>query len=470
MATSVKPGATWKKTNYPSIKNPDFPVEVAGFETFNNFHLASVILGAPFILVSVLKLPLWSYPVLTILLALPIFAAYFTYGSQFALPINNRVQTPGKKVEDYITIVDPAFQKYKGKNRIPMETFFEAYFDGKIDINQDCLELLENRHDWTVFHMTASQAKFFVTQWIPETLWHSKKQDEDQVRDHYDRGDDFYAAFLGPRMIYTSGIMADVTKKETLEEMQDNKLKLVCEKIQLKKGERHLDIGCGWGTLTAYAAKNYGTDSTGITLGLNQTAFGNNRIKEYGVPATQARIKCMDYRDIPREKWDKITCLEMAEHVGIRKFNEFLLQVKDMLNDDGLFFLQIAGLRAAWQYEDFIWGLFMAKYVFPGADASMPLYWVIKQLECAGFEVQNVDTIGVHYSATIHRWYLNWMSNKESITATYGKKWFRTWEIFLAWSTIISRQGSATCYQIVAHKNLNAFDRTSLQAKNRFSA
>lgn len=132
MATTVKPGATWKKTNYPSIKNPDFPVEVAGFETFNNLHLAGVILGAPFLIVTFLKWPLWSFPLLVVLLALPIFAAYFTHGSQFALPINNRVQTPGKKVEDYLTIIDPSLQKYKGKNRIPMETFFEAYFDGKV--------------------------------------------------------------------------------------------------------------------------------------------------------------------------------------------------------------------------------------------------------------------------------------------------------------------------------------------------
>ena len=65
----------------------------------------------------------------------------------------------------------------------------------------------------------------------------------------------------------------------------------------------------------------------------------------------------MDYRDIPREKYNKITCLEMAEHVGVRKFQEFLLQVKDLLEDDGLFFLQIAGLRRAWQYEDLIWGV-----------------------------------------------------------------------------------------------------------------
>jgi sphingolipid C9-methyltransferase len=147
-------------------------------------------------------------------------------------------------------------------------------------------------------------------------------------------------------MIYTSGIMSDPNKVETLEELQDNKLRLVCEKVQMKSGDRHLDIGSGWGTLVAHAAKNCGTDSTGITLGINQTAFGNNRIKEYGVDPKQARILTMDYRDIPREKWNKITCLEMAEHVGIRKFGEFIRQVREMLDDDGLFFLQIAGLRA----------------------------------------------------------------------------------------------------------------------------
>ncbi|KAF9408235.1 hypothetical protein BGZ76_005907, partial [Entomortierella beljakovae] len=131
MSSTVKPGASWKKTNYPSIKNPEFPVEVAGNESFNNLHLASVILGVPMIIVSVLKLPLWSFFALTIILALPIFAAYFVYGSQFALPLNNRVQSAGKPVEEYLTIIDPAFQKYKGKKKIPMETFFEAYFDGK---------------------------------------------------------------------------------------------------------------------------------------------------------------------------------------------------------------------------------------------------------------------------------------------------------------------------------------------------
>ncbi|CAG8491615.1 3802_t:CDS:2 [Ambispora gerdemannii] len=383
-----------KVTNWAGVANAPFPAEGAGNQTFSNLQLISIVAG------------------------------FFVLNSKFATPWNNKVQHPNRKLEEYIIIKDPTLAGYQGRNKIPMEIFFENYFDGKIDLNGDALEIMEARHDWASFEFGFGQLKFFLTQWIPETIWHSKKQDEDQVRDHYDRGDDFYEAFLGPRMIYTAGIVSDPARCETLEELQDNKLRLVCEKVHLKKGDRLLDIGCGWGTLVAHAAKNFDVDATGVTLGIKQTAYANNRIKEYGVKnPEQARVLCLDYRDIPAQpKYDKITCLEMAEHVGVRLFHSFLLQVRDLMEDDGLFFLQIAGLRRTWQYEDFIWGLFMAKYIFPGADASCPLYWVINQLETAGFEVQDVDTIGVHYSATIWRWYQNWLKNRDTITAKYGKR------------------------------------------------
>lgn len=90
----------------------------------------------------------------------------------------------------------------------------------------------------------------------------------------------------------------------------------------------------------------------------------------------------------------------------------------------------------------------------------MPLNWVMEQCERAGYEIHTSDTIGVHYSATIHRWYLNWCKNKENMLEKYGKRWVRIWELFLGWSTIVSRQGSATCYQITMHKNSNGIDRT----------
>jgi len=176
-----------------------------------------------------------------------------------------------------------------------------------------------------------------------------------------------------------------------------------------------------------------------------------------------------DYRDIPKTKFNKITCLEMAEHVGIRRFPTFMNQVKDLLEDDGVFYLQIAGLRRFWQMEDLVWGLFMNKYIFPGADASLPLFWVCNQLEYAGFEVQAVDTVGVHYSRTIELWYQNWQKNRKPIEAKYGVRMYRLWNFFLAWSTIIARQGSATCFQITAHKNSNAFNRLGLSNPRRLS-
>lgn len=119
-------------------------------------------------------------------------------------------------------------------------------------------------------------------------------------------------------MIYTSGVVLDASTEESLEQLQDNKLALVCHKLDLQPSDRLLDIGCGWGTLVAYAAKNFGCDVTGLTLAQTGAKFGNERIKESGVSDQQARILCLDYRDMPKEKkFTKIVSLEMAE-VGLK--------------------------------------------------------------------------------------------------------------------------------------------------------
>ena len=282
-------------------------------------------------------------------------------------------------MEYYLTFHDSSdAEKYKGQRKIPMETFHEMFFGGKVSFKGDALEAMEFRHDWASFRFTISLFKYFLFGMIPEVLVHSKSQDEEQVRDHYDRGDDFYGWFLGERMIYTSGIISDITKEETLEELQDNKLRVVCEKIALKRGDTMLDLGCGWGTLAAYASSQYGANVTGITLGRNQTAWGTKSIQsalessEYK-SEVKSEILCLDYRDAPFIKggYKKITCLEMAEHVGVRHFGTFLRQVYDMMDDDGLFFLQIAGLRKSWQFEDLIWvfsSLFYIRFLTYGRD------------------------------------------------------------------------------------------------------
>ncbi|KAK9457579.1 S-adenosyl-L-methionine-dependent methyltransferase [Dipodascopsis uninucleata] len=452
-----------RTTCSPAIKNAPLPADGPGSKHFNNYILFSLIFFVPYYASSLVHGGIKTFFLFFTLLAIPVLASYWSVMSSFSPRLNQKAKFPGKGVEHYLDFHDEQDKvKYSGSNKIPMETFHEMYFDGKVSFKGDCLDILEYRHDWASFRFTISLYRFFLTGMIPEVIMHSRSQDEEQVRDHYDRGDDFYSWFLGPRMIYTSGIISDINTEETLEELQDNKLRVVCEKLQLKKGEKLLDLGCGWGTLAKFASTQYGAHVTGITLGKNQTQWGNKGLQDAGISSSQSRILCMDYRDTPAPesgKYDKISCLEMAEHVGIRKFSAFLRQVYDLLEDDGIFILQIAGLRKSWQYEDLIWGLFMNKYIFPGADASTPLGFVIDNLEGAGFEVVSVDNIGVHYSATLWRWYRNWIANKDKVLNKYGERWFRIWEFFLAYSTIISRQGSATCFQIVLRKNLNSYHR-----------
>ncbi|KAF7188219.1 Sphingolipid C9-methyltransferase 2 [Pseudocercospora fuligena] len=451
-----------RTTSYPSIKNAPLPADGPGSDTFNNYFLFTLLGGIPAYISWQIGGGLFTWLLIAIFTAIPILMAFWTIASTMSPRLNEKAKFPGFPIENYLTFKkDSDKMKYRGKNKIPMETFHEMYFNNEVDIKGDMLETMEYRHDWANFRFTLSLYWFFLTGMMPEVIMHTRSQDEEQVRDHYDRGDDFYGWFLGPRMIYTSGIVSDINKEESLEQLQDNKLAIVCEKIGLKPGEKMLDIGCGWGTLAKFASVNYGAEATGVTLGRNQTAWGNAGLRKAGIPEEQSRILCMDYRDIPLPQggYNKITCLEMAEHVGVRYFGTFLKQVYDMLDDDGVFFLQIAGLRKSWQYEDLIWGLFMNKYIFPGADASTPLGFFIDKLEGAGFEVKHIDTVGVHYSATIWRWYRNWIGNKDKVIAKYGVRWYRIWEYFLAYSTIISRQGSATCYQITLVKNINSTHR-----------
>jgi cyclopropane fatty-acyl-phospholipid synthase-like methyltransferase len=146
----------------------------------------------------------------------------------------------------------------------------------------DVLETLEAKHDWATFEFTWELFYDVFTRLIPDVVIHSSAQDESQIRDHYDRGNDFYSWFLGPRMIYTSGVVTDESKKETLEELQDNKLALVCHKLELKPEDTVLDIGCGWGALSTYAAKNFGCDVTGVTLAKEQAKFCQDRLNTNG--------------------------------------------------------------------------------------------------------------------------------------------------------------------------------------------
>jgi len=199
-------------------------------------------------------------------------------------------------LSENVVFKDATLARRYAKKPIPMATLYEAYFDGALDIPGDIYAFLRERNDFVKYSLTAEHLRWAVTNFIPE------------VAIHYDRGNDCFGWFLGERMVYTSGFFE--TRGQSLEQAQDNKMNLVCRKLQLQPGERLLDIGCGWGTLTRHAAVNFGADATGVTIAERQTEFGNERIKNAGV-SERARILCCDYRDIPKQRLNKISSLEI---------------------------------------------------------------------------------------------------------------------------------------------------------------
>ena len=404
-------------------------------------------------------------------------------------------------------------RRWKGRF-VPVTILVCGYMDGEVDfVDDDVIGALDNHKDFVSYRITPTLMKFILAQFVPPFIagglsssFHDKESMKREIADHYDRNDDFFRAFLGPMMLYTCAIWTS-NKRETLESAQTRKLDTICNKMHLRKGHTMLDIGCGWGTLARHAEKKFKAKVNAVTLSQGGAKWCREKNVE---EKTSVDIYEVDYRDIPKVgetkalthgvlpaepasptrtsgpsthaksvstgvkgavtgiRYDRISSIEMAEHVGIKHMGAYLDQVKAMLADDGIYFQQVAGLRQNASWEDVMWGLFMGRYIFPGADASTPLHWYVNTLERAGFEIRSVETIGVHYGRTLFHWYLNFMRDHKKLDPShYPPSLIKLWKFFLAWASLAATKGVATCYQIVCIKNTNEFDRKMFYGEER---
>jgi cyclopropane fatty-acyl-phospholipid synthase-like methyltransferase len=339
--------------------------------------------------------------------------------------------------------------------REALETYIEkgAGPNGEANV-PDILEGKKYPSTFGIHEMT-----YLMNDLIAHTLLHLDAHNGANIPVAYNKGNDWFRATLGEPMVYTSGIYK--TGTESLKEAQTYKLDYVAQAIAIKPTDKVLDIGCGWGRLVDQLSTKYGADVTGISLSEEQVKFAKN----LNQGNDRAHILLQDAMTFQSADgtFDKITSLEMAEHVGIKRYTHFLRMVHKLLKPDGTLYFQVAGLRRQWQYEDFVWGLFMGEHVFPGADASCPMGWVTTQLERAGFEVQRVQNLGNHYSRTLNQWLEEWHLAKDDMTKKYGESTYRRWEVFLAWSVRVARQGSSTVFMITATKHGEEATRIEVQ-------
>ncbi len=285
-----------------------------------------------------------------------------------------------------------------------------------------------------------------------ETGFDGKARDnKDFIQFHYDVSNDFYKLFLDPEMLYSCAYFKDWS--ETLEQAQLNKLEMICRKLRLKKGDRLLDIGCGWGALVCYAAKNYGVTAHGVTLSQAQYDYAMAKVKELGLQDT-VTLEIRDYITLDGE-YDKISSIGMFEHIGLDKFPEYFKKVKSLLRPNGVF-LNHGIARRAKANKKRSRNItpekrLILKYIFPGSELA-PIGTTVESLEAYGFEIHDVEGWREHYALTCQHWCKRLSANKEKAVNAVGIETYRLWVAYLAGVSFGFFAGSILLYQVVATK------------------
>lgn len=255
---------------------------------------------------------------------------------------------------------------------------------------------------------------------------------------HYDKGNDLYEGMLDKRMVYTCGYWKDANN---LDDAQEAKLDLVCKKIRLKKGQKVLDIGCGWGSFAKYAAEKYGAKVVGITVSKEQASLAKKLCDGLDVD-----IRIQDYREV-NEKFDNIISLGMFEHVGYKNYKTYMEMVHRCLDDKGLFLLHSIGSNKSMVDTD----PWIDKYIFP--NGMLPSIKQIGKSVENLFVMEDWHNFGAYYDKTLMAWHANFINHWPEIKDKYGERFRRMWEYYLLCSAGAFRSRSIELWQIVLSKN-----------------
>lgn len=254
---------------------------------------------------------------------------------------------------------------------------------------------------------------------------------------HYDIGNDIFEAMLDPTMSYSCGYWANASN---LIEAQIGKLDLVCRKLQLKPGEKVLDIGCGWGGFAQFAAQQYGVSVHGVTISKEQQQLAQKRCQN--LPVT---IELQDYRELSGE-YDKIVSIGMFEHVGPKNYPTYFDTALRLLKDDGLFLLHTIGLERTTARID----PWINKYIFP--NGKIPSAFQLTKALDERFIIEDWHNFGPDYDKTVMAWWQNFNNAWDKLSEKYGQRFYRMWKYYLHCSAGFFRSKHGQLWQLVLAK------------------
>ncbi len=317
--------------------------------------------------------------------------------------------------------------------------FGEAYMEGLWDCS--CLdELFTRLLRADIDQKVTGWARFqFLLQLIRHKIFNlqSSKRAFQVGEQHYDIGNDIFQAMLDSSMSYSCGYWH---RADNLEEAQRNKLDMICRKLELKPGERLLDIGCGWGGLAYHAARYYGAKVLGITVSREQQKLAQERCK--GLPVT---IELCDYRDL-KGKFDKIVSVGMFEHVGAKNYKVYFDTVSRILSDSGLFLLHTIGVYKLTHAMD----AWIDKYIFPNGKLPSAREIAVALDDC--FLIEDWHNFGQDYDKTLMAWWKNFDAAWPDLKKKYDRRFYRMWKYYLHSCAGFFRSRQGQLWQIVLSK------------------
>jgi len=285
-------------------------------------------------------------------------------------------------------------------------------------------------------------------------LRHSKSRDAEAIHHHYDVSNIFYEWVLGPSMTYTCACYPHLDA--SLEEAQENKYRLVFEKLRLKPGDRLLDVGCGWGGMVRYAARR-GVHALGVTLSQEQAGWAQRAIADEGLE--HAEVRYGDYRDIAETGFDAVSSIGLLEHIGVRNYPAYFRFLCSRIRLGGLL-LNHCITRSDNKTEPAARG-FIDRYVFPDGELTGSGR-IITEAQDAGLEVLHEENLRPHYALTLRDWCANLVEHWDEAVTEIGLPAAKVWGLYMAGSRLAFESGGIELHHVLAVNSRESSDDADL--------
>ena len=360
---------------------------------------------------------------------------------------------PQKKIPITLKILD---KKLHYKLLFHPDLYFgEAYTDGSLVIENGSLtEFLEiafkniGRNEINNYGMVMNKIKGIFRTF---TNFNFAKKSKKNVAHHYDISEKLYDLFLDEKRQYSCAYFKN--ENNTLEEAQQDKIDHIIKKLDLKKNQRVLDIGSGWGTLALDIAQKSKCEVLGITLSENQLNYSKKKAKELNLE-NQVEFRLLDYRHLD-EKFDRIVSVGMFEHVGRKFYKTFFNSVSKLLKEDGVALIHTIGsINPPRDPQPWI-----TKYIFPGGYTPS-LSEISYPIERSGLVISDIEVLRMHYAHTLRHWKERFLNKKTQVLEMFDERFLRMWEFYLASCEMAFKWGDQVVFQLQLSKKLSSTPNT----------